>query len=381
MEMNIELIRDLLHKAALLFEHDKVIKTEALRRGEEFNVFRMCKVDHYENLHSAILAEWLNPRGSHGQGDLFLRLFLNCSEAPIPSGFRTENALVKTEFAMKTGRLDILIDDREGRAVIIENKIYAADQNAQLQRYDEYARHAYRAGFSILYLTLYGTEASEDSGKNVSYAPISYKTTILAWLERCLLAVYDKPSLRETFIQYKHHIQQLIGQDMDNNTEEELVAVMFKEPEGAAAIIKAYPAWEEAVLKNSLFESLKAYAESKGLKFDVNNSFWSKSTWGHFSFEVQTNLHIVFEYEKQGRIGFFYGVTDKRPDRKERKNLPGLEGGNDNWRYGWHYLEDPFRNWTLDTIVNLAKGDKALQNYIQNVVEMLLNELKDNNIL
>ena len=381
MELDLDLIRDLLHRAALVAEHDKAAKAEARRRGEAFNVFRMCKVDHYENLHSAILAELLNPEGSHGQGDIFLRLFLESSGVPVPSGFCTENALVRTEYAMETGRLDILIDDQIGHAVIIENKIYAADQEAQLQRYDTFAREHFAAGYSMLYLTLYGSEASKNSVAGVEYTPISYQNTILGWLERCLQTVYDKASLREILIQYKKHIQQLTDQDMDKKSENELIAEMLRQPEGAAAIIKAYPTWEKTVLEETLFKALTEFADSRGLRFSVNDRFWSKNAWGHFSFEVRTNLHIVFEYEKQGRIGFFYGVTDMRPDRKERRNLPGLVGGNENWRYGWHYLEDPFRNWTMDTIVHLAKGDKALQNYIQNAVEMLFKELTDNNIL
>src|SRR6266446_1112235 len=45
--------------------------------GEHFNVFRILGLEAAEvRTHSAFLAELLNPKGSPGQGDLFLRLFL-----------------------------------------------------------------------------------------------------------------------------------------------------------------------------------------------------------------------------------------------------------------------------------------------------------------
>ena len=46
-------------------------------KGEKFNIFRVCGVDHYETTHSAILAEFLNPKGGHGKETKYLHLFLN----------------------------------------------------------------------------------------------------------------------------------------------------------------------------------------------------------------------------------------------------------------------------------------------------------------
>ena len=44
--------------------------------GENFNVFRIIKLESSEvRMHSAFLAELLDPKGSHGQKDTFLKLF------------------------------------------------------------------------------------------------------------------------------------------------------------------------------------------------------------------------------------------------------------------------------------------------------------------
>ena len=44
--------------------------------GGRFNMFRIVGVNHYENTHSAILAELLNPKGTHGLKSKLLELFV-----------------------------------------------------------------------------------------------------------------------------------------------------------------------------------------------------------------------------------------------------------------------------------------------------------------
>ena len=45
--------------------------------GTRFNIFHILGVSHYENTHSTILAELLNPEGTHGLHNSFLKLFLD----------------------------------------------------------------------------------------------------------------------------------------------------------------------------------------------------------------------------------------------------------------------------------------------------------------
>ena len=41
--------------------------------GTRFNIFHILGVSHYENTHSTILAELLNPEGTHGLHNSFLK--------------------------------------------------------------------------------------------------------------------------------------------------------------------------------------------------------------------------------------------------------------------------------------------------------------------
>ena len=199
-------------------------------------------------------------------------------------------------------------------------------------------------------------------------------------MEDCIRSVYDKPLIRESMIQYQSLVRELTGVTMDKKIENELIEEMKHSPDGVAAIVSAYPAWERSVLEEHLFAPLKKFSEENGLQFGINETFWTKEKWGKFYFEVAPKLLIVFEYEHRGRNNFYYGITDLRDNRPEKRNLPGLSGGNDGWRYGWHYL-DQHRNWTPEDVAQIA-GDKGkFLGYITDAVKNLLQMMEDNHIL
>ena len=102
-------------------------------RGENYNLFRVIDMTSDEtSVHSAFLADLLNPKGLHHAGDAFLRLFLEQIHSKI--GLDTGTAKVEREKYIGPttehtgGRLDLFITDGTGKAIIIENKIHAADQ-------------------------------------------------------------------------------------------------------------------------------------------------------------------------------------------------------------------------------------------------------------
>lgn len=194
--------------------------------GTRFNIFHILGVSHYENTHSLILAEFLNPKGTHGLQSAFLQSFLSINQL---KNLDADNASVKTEVSIaQYGRIDILIES-PNQAVIIENKFYAQDQPEQLKRYNQYASNKYGIGnYTILYLTPDGREASEDSGKGVPYKCISYKKTILEWLEQCVKIAVHQPLVRETINQYINHLKLLTGQDMNTMNRTEIIDLLSK---------------------------------------------------------------------------------------------------------------------------------------------------------
>jgi hypothetical protein len=144
-------IRNLLEQIAAINGKNQEILDVS---GGRFNIFRICGVDHYENKHSKIIAEFLNPQGSHGLKSELLRQFIGVlGEKFTVENFDIENARAVTEYSTNEGRIDIFITDNQNHALIIENKIYAGDQWEQLKRYDKFAKNKYgKDNYQIFYL-------------------------------------------------------------------------------------------------------------------------------------------------------------------------------------------------------------------------------------
>ena len=226
-------IQTLLGKIGELQKKQIFRQTEVSKRGENFNVFNVLGLWSEEvRLHSAMLAELLNPEGSHGCGDAFLAAFLRVVLYNDEKIHDLSKAIITTEYnigcisedGMSGGRIDILIEmPNESRlpTLIIENKIYAGDQANQLRRYYNWGLgHFYSPDkFKILYLTLDGSNPSSDSigkGKDFNYETISYANNIRMWLKKCASIAYDKPKVRETIIQYNHLLDQITTSNMED---------------------------------------------------------------------------------------------------------------------------------------------------------------------
>jgi hypothetical protein len=203
-------IQELLRAAQRVIEDVKAKQTE----GAGFNVFRLCGVDHYETMHSKILAEFLSPQGSHGQGECFLEAF----SGKLKEWFRfdgsfTKAATVSTEITEyikdeRIGRVDIILEDKTTKsACIIENKIYAGEQPDQLDRYAKWLEKE-RAGWktSLIFLTLNGKAAWSIKDcrhyERLAYvAQSSNVPRLIDWIAACC----DKVSgnLKSAFEQYR----------------------------------------------------------------------------------------------------------------------------------------------------------------------------------
>ena len=197
--------------------------------GELFNVFNILGLESKEvRLHSALLAELLRPNGMSGVGNAFQKAFLAILGLPdnyIVDGRVSVELSIGTTTDSERGRIDIIMEDGN-HAIIIENKIYAQDQPAQLLKYTNFARDNYPHGYRLLYLTLDGKEASDDSAQGCPYQCISYKNEISKWLAECARISFDRPLVRETIRQYINLIKQLTNQSMGTLEDNKLVELV-----------------------------------------------------------------------------------------------------------------------------------------------------------
>lgn len=226
-QRNIEV---LLSNAKSIIAHQEEIKK---LKGESFNVFSILKMETKENeTHSAFVGELLNPKGSHLKGSLFLTLFIQA--IGYKGLFDTSSALltleksigVKNDKLRMGGRIDIYLADANGYTISIENKIYAGDQETQIERYVNHNKEKN----AVYYLTRNGNSASDGSKggfeEGREYFCISYRSTMVQWLEKCLKESAEQPLLRESIKQYIILIKKITNQLTDNKMEEEIEALI-----------------------------------------------------------------------------------------------------------------------------------------------------------
>lgn len=115
--------------------HDTFLRDSAMNRldGHNFCLFSMlidCGVRISETAQSRLLAGWLDPRGSHGQGSLFLSLFLEELGIAVPNSGEWHIGTEENHVDLLLRRLS------PPSVVVVENKSnWAADQPNQLYRY------------------------------------------------------------------------------------------------------------------------------------------------------------------------------------------------------------------------------------------------------
>ena len=360
-----EEIRNLLNQVAIICKKNAEILDAT---GGRFNMFRMCGVNHYENTHSAIIAEFLNPNGTHGLKSKLLECFIETLGKYFKiSNFNCEKSQIRTEYSTEEGRIDILIEDNQKKAIIIENKIDASDQWEQLKRYNKYAEKTYKGNYQILYLTLWGEDASKQSGEGVPYLPISYEEHIIDWLEKCVAITSRVPIVRETIIQYIGHLKQLTNQDMDaKKNKDEITEVLskFDNLRAAQVIYQNYPATFDYIIQKHFNPKMEEFAKQKGLEYHYERcgEFYVKFHFINPSW--QGKCHIGFDTDSSRcHYGLWHDSNNYRisDENKEviRKHLSDLnvtytEAGD------WPFYAY-FTNLSLDFWENDIISDKFLK--------------------
>lgn len=159
-------------------------------KAVNYNIFEILNIKHLETItHTPFLVNLLKPSSSHGQGLLFYNLLLEqikFKEYPQKlEKFKTPKIEVFEEKSTANyGRIDILIQSKgnvEPFALIIENKIYASDQDMQLERYYNYCTRVLGLkddNILLIYLSPEGNMASETS-MNIEKQQLLIKNNVL----------------------------------------------------------------------------------------------------------------------------------------------------------------------------------------------------------
>ena len=193
--------------------------------ARRFNVFDFIRTDELGL--SRVIADLLNPTGSHGQGTLFLRKFLRLlpqsrSLTALAMLDHSQVSVTLEHLIPKQRRIDIVVDisgsENQSRWVLaFENKPYADDQENQVRDYLRHLHRQYGHNFLLIYLSPRGEGPSEWS--------IPSKNLRKCWQDNFAILPYDLRAPDEESDEYHaYRLQSSLGgwfQSCRNNCEVE----------------------------------------------------------------------------------------------------------------------------------------------------------------
>jgi len=297
-----------------------------------FNLFTiLLKSGDEVNLHTKFIYELLNPMGSHGQGRVFLDIFLetlglDISESRVDAFREKEN-------------IDILLQSGS-TSIIIENKIYTKDHSSQLSRYLERIKsHGYKDGqIHLLYLTLFGEKPLEQKVQDKVYC-ISYKKEIISWLNISIKKVKHIPILRESLVQYLNLVKELTYQSKEKGLVMEIKELLLKDNNLErilsieSSVIEAkievqFNFWQELLSNLFPYYSFSFYNtnNNKGLKSSIRRYYQQQKNTKDYGvkYQIDENLSFFIELRKNLYYGFEF-LEESSITKEQRDILDGLD--------------------------------------------------------
>lgn len=313
---------------------EKLLSTITMRRGVISEAKEMVSRDlapYFSFFHhvspdevalSSIFAEMLRPDGTHGQGAIYLRLFLDMLELGEVQAIHQIN--VYTEFqTIGSRRIDIFLESSEF-IMAIENKPWATDQKDQLLDYSQFAK-AKAGGMKKWWMVyLSNRQVGEDS------IPAEQRHEMLrqgqmkepdfhwvaSWLEAC--AKETKAIQVRVFLEeLTKFIRAEINGELLMSDEAQIRNVILKTAdniEAAVAIERTIFTVKSSLLKKLQSDIKNALPRISGRDlrpiWDEEILVWFKKYVG-FGFKISEDqdIYLRFEFDGANLVNFFWGFA------------------------------------------------------------------------
>jgi hypothetical protein len=201
-----------------------------VRLATRFNVFDLIEPD--ENKLSDVLAFLLNPKGAHGQSDLFLRMLFKRvglgSDANLTKDGTVQREAPTHRILQYRRRMDVLVE--AGALLAIENKVDSLEQPEQVKDYlahlDKCTRDS-RVQSTLIYLTRDGSSPEslgpaalkqhQASGRLQCW---SYQDQLRPWLEDCRRDC-EAQRIRDFLSDFIAYIESDLKRESEDNQEKQ----------------------------------------------------------------------------------------------------------------------------------------------------------------
>lgn len=218
----------------------------------DFSLFQFFTIG--ENKISQVLAYFLDVNQNHGQGNIFLKEFVNTfcdKEIEIE---QLENICEKI-IPNNNRRIDIYIKLKDF-TIAVENKIWADDQNNQLRDYSAFLEQKSQGNYLLLYLSPYGSEPKTKSIKEKlkesliekkKLKIISYKDDIISLINNWLV-ICEADNVSHFLKEFKKYLEiKFLGKNTLNMSKE-LRAIIHKNEREVIQLVNEYKGIENEIL-------------------------------------------------------------------------------------------------------------------------------------
>lgn len=388
-------------KIIKLFENTKILmqqyEQDRKKQGMDFNVFEI--LDIKEVMTCRILHALLDPKGAHGCGGLFLKLFLQEVLAQrMFSDQEINNAVVIKEKSItdtpmpSIKRIDLYICVGK-RVFPIEVKLHAPDSECQCYDYYIYAQDT-DPNTIIYYLTLDCHMPSDESRKGLAIGKelrlISFEREIRDWLKMCLdkEEVQRRIAIKTIIEQFLDNINRLTGREGEELAMK--IITDFETFKTANMIAESVQTRKTDMMKGvfrEIEEKLKEYTCYPDYKDRVDKYYTqSKSSYPSLNYYLNEEKSLVIRIEVDWKL--YFGLCQW--DEENKCVLQKLESDNEAMNvkikeympnatdtetfYGWEYLptDNPIDFKTFGgSYSNLFDEDKR-----KNIINKICDTLK-----
>lgn len=316
------LLRRIAHQLPLLDAKRAGIELYGAPRLNSFVLF-----DPNENTLSRLVADLLDPQGTHGQGTVFLNAFL--TSLRLPRVGPNDPVRVRREAPTAEGRRIDLVIETPRLLLGIENKPWAGQRPTQLRDYLD-ALNSWARARKVALVFLSGQEPETAKGEVLVLPFVGEDEPTLASFLKLALREVRAARTRTHVEEFIDYIEWQFGDgdvnDESDSTYLDAIEAEFETPQhrrSIAAVLLTQDRLHARVLDEIGDHLVKVMAAAMN-DFELAEEgklsealAQKETTWGLRRRSWPENLAVAIEADSNGFGGMFYGVQAPDPDDAE----------------------------------------------------------------
>jgi hypothetical protein len=315
--MDIPQVRSLVLTVSSLIAAAELAKSGSRAKDSpSFNLFRFMRIK--ENDLSAIFSDLLDPRGTHGQGALFLDAFLaRLGNAHWKRPAQTCHVRLEHQ-TDEMRRIDLTLTFPHG-VIGIENKPWAIDQEKQLGHYATYLSQIKRSddwNWLLVFISnrppaAYSLSAHEQAKLLATKQFFHFSfAAVLTWLAECRQHCQSL-KVNHFLDDLLHFIRTAINGEMEMAEQTEVVQTLMAQDniEAAFVIAQSLDATKRALL-DEFHLNLKTEADKLGYSVEWRMAEWRRGAGFYIRQCADDRLAVGFEFDANNLTFLVWGLTD-----------------------------------------------------------------------